>query len=175
MKYKELMYSDINMQLFHEFNRYQKVTKRWRNIDGKWIIENVNLVEQWDENDFETIIDCLHTTIETGGAVFGAFDSGFLKGFASIEGVPLGIHHDYFDLSLLHVSSEMRGKGIGTKLFDMVCQWAKEHNAKKLYISANSSVDSLAFYKSKGCVDAAETHHPLSERKPYDRQLEYVL
>ena len=175
MKYKQLKYSDINMQLFHEFSRYQKVTKRWRNVNGNWEIENVNLIEQWDENDFETLVDCLRTTIETDGVVIGAFDNGVLKGFASVEGVALGINHDYFELSSLHVSSEIRGRGVGTKLFNMACDWAREHKAKKLFISANSAVESLAFYEAKGCHDAAEPHHHHTPRKPYDRQLEYVL
>ena len=48
----------------------------------------------------------------------------------------------------------MRGNGIGKKLFLEAKQWAKQRGAKKLYISAHSSVESQAFYKAMGCVEA---------------------
>lgn len=175
MKYRELQYNEINVQLFKDFNRYQEVTHSWRKINGEWVIQENKFIDQWDKNDFEELVICLRTTTETGGVVFGAFDKGMLKGFASVEGIPLGMKQEYLDLTSLHVSSELRGKGIGSELFKLACTWAKKQRAKKLYISAHSSVESQGFYKSLGCIEAVEYDNSHIERAPNDCQLEYVL
>jgi N-acetylglutamate synthase-like GNAT family acetyltransferase len=69
----------------------------------------------------------------------------------------------------------MRDKGIGKVLFQMASNWAREKGAKKLYISANSSVETQGFYRSLGCVEAMEYNQAHVDREPYDCQLEYVL
>ena len=47
-----------------------------------------------------------------------------------------------------------------------------EKKAKKLYISAHSAVESQAFYKAMGCVEAEEYNAEHVEKEPYDCQLE---
>ena len=73
------------------------------------------------------------------------------------------------------MSRDCRGKGIGRKLMDAVKEWAKEKRAKKLYISAHSSVESQAFYRAVGCREAAEYSRPHVEKEPCDCQLELDL
>jgi len=104
--------------------------------------------------------------------VLGAFDNRQLKGFASVEPALLGHHQEYLDLNNLHVSQDCRGKGIGKALFRLAQGWAKEHGAKKLYISAHSAVESQAFYRAMGCVDALEVQQAHAAREPFDCQLE---
>ena len=77
--------------------------------------------------------------------------------------------------SNLHVSEEMRGLGIGRRLFLMCVSWARERGAGKLYISAHSAVETQAFYRAMGCVEAAEYSAWHVKKEPYDCQLEYVL
>lgn len=66
----------------------------------------------------------------------------------------------------------MRGKGIGKELFQYAKSWAKEHGSKKLYISAHSAVESQAFYKEMGCIEAVEYNQEHVEKDPCDCQLE---
>ena len=99
---------------------------------------------------------CLQNTVCTGGAVFGAFADGVLKGFVSVESAPLGRNGDYRDLSSLHVSQELRGQGIGRRLFALAREFAREQGALKLYISAHSAVETQAFYRAMGCTEAQE-------------------
>lgn len=73
------------------------------------------------------------------------------------------------------MSEDIRGKGIGKVLFCAAKNWAKAKGAKKLYISAHSAVETQAFYKSMGCVDAQEYQQNHVAQEPYDRQLECVL
>ena len=79
------------------------------------------------------------------------------------------------NLSNIHVSQDMRRQGIGKELFTLTKTWANEHGAEKLYISAHSAVESQAFYKSMGCVEAVEYNQELAEKEPCDCQLECVL
>ena len=98
-----------------------------------------------------------------------------MKGFVSVEPVLFGGAHRYLDLSSLHVSEEARKMGIGRALFLAAKEWAKEKGAKKLYISAHSAVESQAFYKAMGCVEAELYHKEHVEKEPFDCQLECVL
>lgn len=119
--------------------------------------------------------DCLRNTIVTGGFVYAAFYKGILKGFTSVESVLFGGEQKYMELSSIHVSEDMRNKGIGAELFLAAKAWAKENGAKKLYISAHSAVESQAFYKKMGCVEAEVYNQKHVDKEPYDCQLECKL
>ena len=79
------------------------------------------------------------------------------------------------DLSSIHISEDMRNKGIGAVLFQKAKGWARQKGADKLYISAHSSVESQAFYKKMGCVEAEEYNKRHVDEEPYDCQLECKL
>ena len=66
----------------------------------------------------------------------------------------------------------MRNYGIGKQLFLIAKAWAKEIGAHKLYISAHSAVESQAFYKAMGCVEAKVYLQAHVEAEPFDCQLE---
>lgn len=104
-----------------------------------------------------------------------AFVDGVLKGFVSVEPGLFGDEQRYLDLSSIHVSADMRGRGVGTDLFARAKAWAREHGAAKLYISAHSAVESQAFYKKLGCVEACVYNERHVAEEPYDCQLECAL
>lgn len=83
--------------------------------------------------------------------------------------------HRYCDLSSIHVSEDMRNRGIGKSLFLAAKEWARKKGARKLYISAHSAVESQAFYQSMGCTEAEVYNQKHVEAEPYDCQLECVL
>ncbi len=170
--YKELKTDEINCELFTHFRRHQIVTKCWRKIGGKWCIRDVAFIDDFREQEYAELLVCLKSTVETGGLVCGAFSENKLKGFVSIKPELFGKNREYLDLSNIHVSEDMRGKGIGKELFKLAKIWAKEHGARKLYISAHSAVESQAFYHSMGCVEAQEYNHEHAEKEPCDCQLE---
>ena len=111
----------------------------------------------------------------TGGQVWGAFLEGRLKGFASVEGPLIGSQKQYADLTSIHVSADARGHGLGRQLFQRAEETGRRLGAKALYISAHSSVESQAFYKAMGCVEATEYIPAHVEQEPCDCQLECRL
>lgn len=172
MKYIKIEDECLSMKLFANFKRHQTVTKCWRKIDGKWCIKEIAFIDDWTEEEYAELISCLKNTVVTGGMVLGAFWNKDLKGFVSIEPNLFGKNKEYLDLSNIHVSEDMRGKGIGKELFQQAKRWAKEHGARKLYISAHSAVESQAFYRAMGCVEAEEYNQEHVKKEPCDCQLE---
>ncbi|MDD6990206.1 MAG: GNAT family N-acetyltransferase [Oscillospiraceae bacterium] len=165
----------INMELFSDFHRHQVVTKCHRKINGEWVVIDNPFVEDWGEKEFEYLVQCLKNTVETGGIVYRAFQNSKLAGLASAENTFFGSRGQYLELSCIHVTEELRDKGIGKKLFRLICEWAIEKGAERLYISAHSSVESQSFYKAMGCTEAEEYSPVHVENEPCDCQLEYVL
>lgn len=175
MKYISMEAEYINRELFTHFKRRQIVTKCWRKIDGRWCIKEIPFIDDWTDKEYELLVSYLKNTVSTGGIVIGAFFQEQLKGFVSVEGDLIGKNKEYLDLSSIHVSEDMRGKGIGKELFQLAKRWAKEQGAKKLYISAHSAVESQEFYRAMGCVEAVEYNQEHVEKEPCDCQLECDL
>ena len=92
-----------------------------------------------------------------------------------MEGRPLGKAGNYRDLSSLHVSEECRGMGIGRALFEAAADWSRNQGGEKLYISGHSAVETQAFYRAMGCVEAQEYDPVHTAAEPYDCQLEFAL
>ena len=195
--YTELCENNIETALFEGFNRYQEVNKCWRKENERWELKKIVFTESWDADAFEFLVKCLKNTVKMGGIVYGAFEARdkkqneskvvdgaeigdqfeekVLVGFASVENFSFGSHNEYLQLSSLHTSYEKRGQGIGRQLFELACESAKKLGAQKLYISAHSSEETQAFYKSVGCVEAEQYNQKLVDDEPYDCQLEFTL
>ena len=154
LQYRVLDAEEICRELFRDFIRHQTVTKCWRKENGRWIIKDAPFVDDWTEQDYQILISCLKNTILSNGFVYAAFYDGKLKGFVSVDPEIFGGEQGYCDLSSINISEDFRIKGIGKTLFLEAKKWAKQNGAKKLYISAHSSVESQAFYQSMGCVEA---------------------
>lgn len=174
-EYRILNKDEICQELFNGFIRHQEVTKCWRKINGEWIIKDASFIDDWTEKDYAFLVSCLKNTADTGGFVYAAFYNGVLKGFVSVEPGLSGGKHKYLDLSSIHVSEDLRGNGIGKTLFNAAKEWAKKNGALKLYISAHSAVESQAFYRALGCVEAQIYNKEHVEKEPYDCQMECVL
>lgn len=175
MEYRSLQEKEIERKLFGDFIRRQVVTKCWRKEKGEWVIKDAPFIDDWTEQDYQVLIECLKGTVASGGLVYGAFYEGRLKGFIAVLPEIFGGENKYIDLAAIHVSQDMRGTGIGTVLFKEAKRWAKEKGAEKLYISAHSAVESQAFYKRMGCVEAAWYKKEHVEEEPFDCQLEVKL
>jgi len=174
-QYRTLRKDELCRELFHGFIRRQVVTKCWRRENENWVVKDAPFIDDWSEEDYQTLISCLKNTVSTGGVVYAAFQGDILKGFTSVEPELFGGDNKYLDLSSIHVSEDVRGAGIGASLFRLAKEWAKERGARKLYISAHSAVETQAFYKKMGCVEAQEYNQQHVAMEPFDCQLECKL
>lgn len=175
IRYKKIGREELCRELFRDFIRRQNVTKCWRREKGQWVIRDDPFVDDWTEEEYAELVRLLRRTVDRGGFVYGAFCDNALKGFVSVEAGVFCPEQGYLDLSAIHVSEDMRGRGIGKALFQAAREWARENGGHKLYISAHSAVESQAFYKAMGCVEAEVYHQGHVEKEPYDCQLECAL
>ena len=173
--YRKIEMEELKLELFRKFQRRQNVDRQLQKQGDAWVERPVSMVEEWSKEDYEFLLACLQDTIREGGVVFGAFEGNAVKGFASVSGNPLGYAGTYRDLTSLHVSRDMRGRGIGTRLFHLAAGWALAMGGQKLYIAANPAIESQLFYRALGCTDAQEPDEEHMKNAPKDRQLEYVL
>lgn len=166
---------DCAPALFENFDRYQEVHRCWRKQDGHWVLRDIPYIENWDDKKKKQIIEFLAHSIRGGGCALGVYHQSKLIGFASYRAKFFGSENQYVNLDMMHISYGFRGQGIGKRLFIEICDYARQSGVKKLYISAHSAEDTIAFYRKIGCIDAREINRSLQESEPFDCQLEYDL
>ena len=110
-----------------------------------------------------------------GGHFWGAFEGETLVGVAVLESKFIGSKKDTLQLKFLHVIHNVRKQGLGKKLFMIATKKAKSLGAKKMYVSATPSENTVHFYQYLGCVLAEEIDAELFEEEPEDIHLEYTL
>lgn len=164
-----------NERFIDDIVRTHVITKRRKKTAGGWTVVDAPFVEDWDAAKRRLKLEKMRSIISAGGVVFGAFADDKLKGFAIVNGEAIGSRKQYIVLESLHVSQELRHMGAGRRLFTFAADWAREHGAEKLYISANSSVDTQAFYAAMGCVEAEEYDETHVLADPSDCQMELIL
>jgi len=123
------------------------------------------------ERDMPLLMDCF----DHGGHFWGAFAGELLIGAAVLENRFIGSAKDTLQLKFLHVSKHFRKQGLGKKLFLLAVEKANELDAKKLYISATPSENTIDFYLNLGCVLATEINEVLYIQEPEDVHLEFAL
>lgn len=175
MEYRTLEQEELCLALFQGFRRHQVVNQCWRREHGRWVVREAPFIDDWGPAEYEILVRCLRNTLKENGFVYGAFTEDGLKGFVSVEGTPMGSRGQYLDLTSIHVSEDTRRLGTGRTLFQAAAAFARQLGAEKLYISAHSAVESQAFYRSMGCVEAEEYQAEHVEQEPFDCQLEYRL
>jgi predicted N-acetyltransferase YhbS len=152
-------------------------------IDGIYHFENGSLVLKaehddvagWPPGEAEKYTPILLDCFDRGGWFYGMFDGLELVGAVVLESKSIGEHKDQLQLKFLHVSRSYRNAGVGTQLFELAKTTARESGAKRLYISATPSENTIKFYLRLGCAVTARPDPELFELEPEDIHLECEL
>ena len=172
---KKLLLSDIENDMLLQFDRCQPVKRHYAKTEGGTVIEDCCYTDDWDEGKKRRRAEEFRDIICGGGTVIAAYDGERVVGFGCVGSSRLGSADQYLQLMYLHVSREHRGAGIGSVILNMCASAARAAGAEKLYISANSAYETQQFYRSRGCVEASEIIQRLSDKEPYDIQMELNL
>jgi predicted N-acetyltransferase YhbS len=163
----------------------EEIAQAW-NIDRSEVIDNIYQFENgtlvlrpqhydvpgWPPGEAEKYTPILLDCFDRGGWFYGAFDDAELIGMVVLESRRIGKHKDELQLKFLRVSSSYRKRGLGTQLFELAKATARERGAKRLYISATPSENTVNFYLRLGCAVAGEPDQELFELEPEDIHLE---
>jgi predicted N-acetyltransferase YhbS len=159
-----------------EIERREFVANIYRLRDGELVLEPHNFdIQSWApgqvEEDTPMLLDC----VDRGGTAWGVFVDSGIVGAVVLENKPIGTKKDTLQLKWLHVGHDERGRGIGGTLFNRAARQASTLGARKLYISATRSENTVNFYRRLGCVLATEVDSELFALEPVDIHLEYVI
>lgn len=163
----------------------EEIEQIW-NIDRSEVIDNIYRFENgalalrrqhydvpgWPPGEAEKYTPIRLDCFDRGGWFYGAFDRAELIGAVVLESKRIGKRKDQLQLKFLHVSSSYRNKGLGTRLFELAKAAAREIGAKRLYISATPSENTVNFYLRLGCAVAREPDPELVDLEPEDIHLE---
>ena len=171
---KDLTINDISSDMLLNFNHRQIITDKWVNRNNRWELAATSDLREWNTKKRIWISDYLRQQIERGGSVVAAFAGDILVGFCCVDGYLVGKTAKYANMTMLFVDDKWKRKGVGRKLFEKICIYAKRMNADKLFISAIPSFDTIAFYFNVGCEDAREIISEYVDTDK-DRYLEFAL
>jgi predicted N-acetyltransferase YhbS len=144
--------------------------------DGQFVLKPDYFdIQGWPPGEEELYTPILMDCYDRGGTFWGAFDGDRLVGVAILESKFIGSQRDTLQLKFLHVSRDVRKRGVGSRLFDLALEKAKTLGAKKLYISATPSENTINYYSRLGCVLATEIDSELFALEPEDIHLEFVI
>lgn len=165
-----------------------EITQVW-SIDRSEFVENVyrlqggTLVLQadrlevpgWPPGEAEKYTPILLDCFDRGGWFYAAFDDVRLIAVVVLDSKFIGNQKDQLQLKFLHVSRSYRGRGLGAQLFLLAKRVARERGAKRLYISATPSENTVNFYMRLGCTLAVEPDPELFSLEPEDIHLELEI
>lgn len=174
---KTLTPKEMHPGMLKDFNHKQRISEKYIKETDQYKLVKTDELRQWSEEKRVRLSRYLCQQSDRDGAVLGAFSpEGRLVGFASLDGIlrEAADQSRYANLTMLFVDDAWKRQGIGKRLFEQICQCARDRKADKLFISAISSYDTIAFYFSMGCVDAKAIVDSFIDTEE-DRYLEYVL
>jgi predicted N-acetyltransferase YhbS len=129
-------------------------------------------VQGWPAGEPERYGPILLDCFDRGGTFYGAFDGQSLIGAMVLENRFIGRDKDQLQLKFLHVSRCNRKAGLGSTLFDKALRRARELGARRLYVSATASENTVNFYLRRGCCVTNDVDAALYELEPEDIHLE---
>lgn len=173
MKIRRLRRAEI--PLIWQIDRREIVENIYRLTNGELVLTPAHFdIQGWppgeEEHNMPILLDCY----DRGGTFWGAFDHNTLVGVAVLESKFIGTRQDTLQLKFLHVSRDYRKRGIASTLFHLAADKATELGARKLYISATPSENTINYYVNLGCTLATEIDPELLELEPEDIHLEYL-
>jgi predicted N-acetyltransferase YhbS len=155
-------------------------------IDRSEVIENVYVLvgrelvlrphhvdaTGWPPGEAEVYTPRFLECFDRGGWFCGLFDGDRLVGVAILDSKPIGPQRDQFQLKFLHVSNGYRRRGLGKRLFELAQSAARRRGARRMYVSATPSENTIEFYRRRGCRVTPQPDPALFELEPEDIHLE---
>lgn len=163
--------NNSEIERIREIDRSEHVTLAYFYKSGKIKAKKVDWhVHRWftdghSDHSVQARINTWKVHLDKGGIMFGAFDENILVGIAILRP---SLTTNMAQFAVLHVSRVYRGKGIGTKLIKRIFRLAINLGAKKLYVSAAQTANTVDFYMKHGFKLAKKVNRKLFALEPED-------
>ena len=167
---KELVREEV--ELVWTIDRSEVVDNVYHYENGALVLKPEHHdVTAWPQKYTSILLDCF----DRGGWFYGVFVNSELVGAVVLESKWIGEAKDQLQLKFLHVSRSYRNSGLGTRLFELARGIARQRSARRLYVSATPSENTINFYLRRGCLIAREPDPELFELEPEDIHLECAV
>lgn len=115
----------------------------FRELNQAWIARHFEV----EEKDLEVLNDPVTYILRPGGALLMAAQDGVAIGTCAL--LPMG--EGAFEVAKMTVAESHRGLGLGKKLLAHVIEYARETEAKRLYLETNRKLQTaIHVYESLG-------------------------
>ncbi|HVH04818.1 MAG TPA: GNAT family N-acetyltransferase [Myxococcota bacterium] len=157
-------------------DRSEVIENTYRLEGGELVLQSQFFdVKGWPPGEPERggplLLDCF----DHGGTCWGAFDGDRLVGACVLESRFIGRAKDQLQLKFISVGRQHRRSGLGRALFERAVARARELGARRLYVSATPSENTIGFYLRRGCRVTDEVDAKLFALEPEDIHLELDL
>lgn len=169
IKFEKITDSNLNEFSLDEYVRRQEVEWVWQRHCGEYKLVEQHFVDDWSPEKKRAVAKEM---LGDEYISYGAFDGERVVGFLMLNKTMNG---EKMILDSIQVSQEYRKNGLGRKLFQKAIEEGRKAGARKLYISACSSKETIAFYYAMGCALTEDIIPELAEDEPFDLQLECLL
>lgn len=115
------------------------------------------------------------TAHDEGDWFCGLFDGSRLVGIAILGHGLFGEDSQFLQLTFFYVDKALRHQGLGKALFEAAAREARKRGARRLYISATPTQDTVDFYRRRGCRLLDRPDPQLFDAEPDDIHLGYDL
>jgi predicted N-acetyltransferase YhbS len=174
MKFRELSRDEIPN--IWQIDRSEVIDNIYYLRNGQLVLEPEQYdMRGWLPGEIEKATSFLLDSFDHGGHFLGAFDGEQMVGVTVLESRFIGSAKDTLQMKFLHVSRAFRQHGLGKKLFWLTARKAMALGARKLYVSATPSENTVNFYLRLGCALATEIDEGLFQLEPEDIHLEFDL
>ena len=89
-----------------------------------------------EEADRKYLLNPRENILETGGEIFFVLENGEAKGTCAL----LKIDEKTFELVKMAVAKSARGKGLANHLMQAAIDWARQQNAKKIFLESGTKL-----------------------------------
>lgn len=172
---KRLSIEDISEYMLKGYKRYHETKEVLYMTDEGLKKKKDSFIDDWTENDLVDKTRYFRYVLSKRGIVIALYTDEGIRGFSTVDPDRFGSGNQYCEMAYLHISRELRGRGLGRRLFEATVNAALMDDIPALYISTHPSVEAQAFYRGVGCVDAKEINPGILAREPLDIQLEYAI
>lgn len=174
-----ITYQQLNKENIHrigEIDRSEEFFESYRYQNGYLnLIADHQMVNGFDPEELQELINKQIQLLEDGGIVVGAFEKARLIGVASVAQKRRGKNAEYCKMDILYVSKQHRGKHLGQALVDSCKRIGSGFGASKLYISATPTKHTVDFYIKQGAVLCKEVDPELFLLEPEDIHMELAI
>ncbi len=172
--YRQLSRSEL--QLLMQIDRTEVIERIFHIRDGSLALEDQHCeVADWSKREKSDRIKRLQALYDRGATAFGAFSAGTLVGMAILEHRQMIGREGCLNLDGLWVSHGFRHQGIATSLMSMVRERARQLGARRLYVSATPSENTIGFYSRIGFSMAKNPDVEMYRREPEDIHMEMAI